>query len=372
MADRSGFREGESKEMLLKNIEEKLKSDETLKKLNNKRREEYLNQATTDEGSIIEDIFKQEEMNSELKKILNNRKGSFDKKESNRKNPKKNKKKVKKSKLERFPSIFKIDLKEKDGKKIKKIPLGDKRIIKFETDVQDDYLYRPEDKGSLELKILDYKRNSLNKNNSDSKPNEVTDAFEVDNTLSDHNIKIVFKPKPDVVQVGDEIKINAKLTSPNGDLEVPFYIGIDSERKNSINEPNKPQIDKYGNLPKLIKVKKKDEVWVLERGNEWKEKPQGWDENNIIKITEHEDKIDTVTINMGSHVLNQYCSKKAHNAKKIESCKKKYSISVYVHAILLFNSIEQVKNIDRSEFVAETFKSYVKFLFFDTNNIHQG
>ena len=385
MADRSGFREGESKTQLFEKLEATLKSDETLKTLNNKRREEYLNQEATDKDSLINDILKKREMSSELKKILKNRKGLlFDKKQPRNAKNKKNKNKEKKIKLERFPSIFKIDLKEKNGKRIKRIPLGDKRMIKFETNVQDDYFYRPEEKGSLKLKILDYKRNESNNNNSglkpnesnnnnsDLKPNEVTDVFEVERDHTDHNIKIVFKPRDDVVKVGDEIKINAKLTSPDGDIDVPFYIGIDARKKHNMNKPNKQQ-DEELQLPTLITVKKNDGEWILEKGDFWTEKPVDWDENSIITVSEHEGEIDSVTINMDSHILNQYySSQKANTDKKIESCKNKYIALVYLHSIILFNSMEQVKDIDRSECVAKIFKSYIKALLYvdASTNIH--
>ena len=81
--------------------------------------------------------------NSKSKK---EKKGGFDKKKNN-------------IVSKRFPSIFKIKSKSnKDGKLVKGIPLGGNGKINFETDVQDDYFYRPIDKGSLEMKILGYTR----------------------------------------------------------------------------------------------------------------------------------------------------------------------------------------------------------------------
>lgn len=59
----------------------------------------------------------------------------------------------------------------------------------------------------------------------------MADVFEVNQSgPNDGSIKLTLKPK-DNLSVGDEIKLNAKLISPDGDMESIFYVKIIDSQK---------------------------------------------------------------------------------------------------------------------------------------------
>ena len=102
----------------------------------------------------------------------------------------------------------------------------EKVVLNLKTDVQNDYLQRPDEKGELILEILRYNSNSSEHPHPKPSPSKVEDVFST--TISgptDHSIKFTFEPTEEV-NIGDEIKINARLSSPDGDKEVLFYVRI--------------------------------------------------------------------------------------------------------------------------------------------------
>ena len=362
MADRYNFKETEKLDRLIEKIKQELKSTK-LKEANDKRKEQLL-QGTDDKSEIdmIKGVLSKNPATKELENLLKNH-GNLLKKESQKSKPKeKSKREQKPISSKRFPSIFKVNLSEKNGKKVKSIPIGGRGIIEFETDVQNDYFQRPNDQGELILEILGYNSNSSQYPNPQSSPNKVEDCFNTTITgPDDHSIKITLEPTQNL-NIGDSVQINAKLSSPEGDLESIFYVKIS---KQGITKPQKVKDSRNFNPPKLIKISKKDNRWIKNDGKEWSE--EDWRDDSIIHILTSENKVDAIAVNMDSHILKKYISKKSKGQKDLEVMKNHYITQIYSHGLFLFNAIEKNKKSsdkDSAELVSNIFKTYGQALLY--------
>ena len=117
----------------------------------------------------------------------------------------------------RFPSSFNINAKQKDGKlPIIQIPKGNESIIKFNTDVEDDYFDRIEEPGELELALLDYKK-SQSGGNGKPQPADISELLSVAKSSPNKGTIRLHTRANKEVEVGDSIKIQATLTNPVDD-----------------------------------------------------------------------------------------------------------------------------------------------------------
>ena len=382
MANRYSFKETQKLEKLLEEIKKTLKSNTNLKEANNERKNQLLSKGDNqDELNMIRSILSKNPAKEELIKLLNTHGELFKNKTKNGSSNSRSKADniEKKLKSKRFPSIFKVNLSEKNEEKIKSIPLGGKGIIEFETDVQNDYLQRPDQQGELVLEILGYNSNSsqhqdskISPNSSqhqDSKisPNKVEDFFNT--TISgpdDHSIKIIFEPNQQL-KIGDKLKLNARLSSPEGDIETLFYIKIRNKGKEKI---EKNRTSNNFNPPPVIKISKKNDKWVQDNGQDWTE--EGWEDDSVIHIMTSGNKVDAIAINMDSNIIKKYISRKAKDDKSLEVLKNKYISQIYLHALFLFNSMNKSIKKDNGdsaeELIAKIFKSYGEALIYLDHN----
>ena len=334
MANRTNLREGDKLDFLRYEVINILKNNDKLRELNNIRKDSIL-QGGDDkkEKELLESLLSKIPLNDKsLVDLLKKGTGKVNLPHKKKKSNDKGKNEKQPLETKRFPSIFKMNLKEygENGKKVKSIPLNGKGIIQFETDVAEDYFYRPLEKGDFQIQIMGGKRNNDTDNpnpDSSDKPTNIEDIFEVCvSGPNDGSIKLTLNPKSEL-SVGEEIEINARLTSPDGDMENIFYVKIADPQKNELkpknHKPENPQ------LPKIIKITKSEENgnWVQDNGKHWNE-VNGWDENSIVHIipndNENQEKIiGGVAINMHSNALKKYISKNnSKNEKKLKILKK--------------------------------------------------
>ena len=275
MANRSNLRKSDKLEKLRAKIIEILKGNETLRKLNTERKDKVL-QGGDDkkEKELIKNLLSKVPLDKSLENLL--KKGTDLLNLPNKQKPtnkKGNKPEQKPIPTKRFPSIFKINIKENNqGKKVKSIPLNGKGIIKFETDVESDYFYRPQEKGGLQIQILGGRSDNESEGGTEAgKPNEVEDYFEVTQSgPKDGSIKLTLKPLEDL-SVGEEIELNARLTSPDGDMESIFYVKIvDPQNKKRKKQVKNPKNQNYPSQSKSAKMKKANGFKIM--GNYGKKK----------------------------------------------------------------------------------------------------
>ena len=371
MPNRYNLREGSKLDRLIEKIKETLKSNSALKEANNERKNQLLTGTDNqNEINMIKNILSKNPAKEDLIQLLNNQGNLFEnksvKKESKDYSKKKNREQ-KSLQSKRFPSIFQVNLPEQKGEKVKGIPLGGKGIVEFETDVQNDYLQRPQEQGELQLEILGYNSNSSQHPNPQPSPNNVEDFFNT--TISgpdDHSIKITFQPTQKL-NVRDKIKLNARLSSPDGDIEAIFFVRVTTQREER--DKKNQQKSKDFNPPPVIKISKKNDQWIQNGGREWNE--EGWGEDSVIHIMTSKNKVDAIAINLENNILKKYISKKAKDSKSLEATKNKYISQIYLHGLFLFNSIEKSRekeDTDSTELVSNIFKSYGEaLLYLDVN-----
>ena len=375
MANRYNLREGDKLNELKRQITEIIKAEKSLIELNNTFKDNLLKGGFSQkEQKLMEDIISNVPLNKELKTLLKQgMDGIIPIKKLTPPKPVPLRPPVA---LKRFPAIFSIKLKDDShGKKVKSIPIDNKGIIEFETDVDNDYFLRPQESGELIISVLGTGKGTSN-GGSKLTPTKITDYFNV--TKSDPNnglIKIILNPR-DNVTVGDEIQLSARLTSPGKDLEVIFYVNIQKNNSPKVDKSNQKEEKNELNLPNMIKIIKEDGEWkVSENGESWTE-PK-WNEESVVKIIESSDdtgSIDAIAINMNSHALDKYIStEKLKSTKGLDIIKNRYTVQVFFHSLFLFSIFKKKINdfkdsedknisIDIVELISKIFEDYASVL----------
>ena len=213
--------------------------------------------------------------------------------------------------------------------------------------------------------------------NAPGKPNKVEDFFDVTTSgPSNGTIKLILKPT-EKMKVGDEIKLNARLTSPFLDLESIFYVKIVDPKKTQKAKTNKKP--KKLDTPQMIKIFKnqKKDTWEKENKEKWNE--SGWNEKSIIKIfpdnKDGKTTVAAIAVNMSSDLLEKYIQKQNPKGEsETENLKSQYMAKIYLHGLFLYSTLEKIKNVKPAEHndseektseekVAEIFKSYAEFFY---------
>jgi hypothetical protein len=370
MANRFNLREGKKYEQFIDIITETVKSNDELKELNRQRSNRIIRDDAQNKD-ILETVLNSIPLDKDFiellqkggnLKFLGGDKGNQNgkKKEATKQMPAK----------KRFPSIFRIKLgDDSDGKKVKSIPLGGKGFIDFETDVEDEYFFRPKDPGDLIIEIL-----GLGKNGGGGgkpTPTKVEDVLEVTRSgPSDGVIRFAFEPK-EKLAVGDEIRLNAHLTSPDGDLDCLFFVRITDPSKPPKKRKEPEKSKDRPNLPKPIKVFR-----IAESDNDVTWAELGWDGNDVvdIKLSEDGKTVTQIAINMDSFALTRFISRKNIRDKtKLKFVKDKYLIDIYLHSLYLYSLFRNIKGIDPTQddwaedvMISNIFKEYGQFLLFSS------
>ena len=371
MASRDRLKESENTEILKDKIIQLLKTNEILRELNQKRRTQLMHESSEDR-EILEKILSHIPIDKDLLNLLKkNGDLSFLKRTGSshdeHKNGKAHEKKQSRS-TKRYPSIFRIDLKQNDdGKRIKSIPINGKGMIKFETDVVDEYLFRPDEKGDLKIKILGRRTNTRSGGTGPGKPSQVEDVLDVTREgPSDGVIRITFEPKSDLA-VGEEIELSARLTSPSGDLESIFWVKIVDPQK----EEKRPQKQNDNPaLPKPIRVFEKPE-----NPDEPSWEKFGFTGDDVVKIIisdepGQENLVEGIAINMDAFILRRHISKnRLSSQEQIGQVRDKYCLTTYLHTLFLYGILDKLVKSDNyavefevSDFIHDVLKPYSSFL----------
>jgi len=383
MSSRDRLKEGAKTEAIKDILTSYMRCDE-LRQLNHERKEKLVNTDNSNNHDLLMQVANKIPFDRDILKILNANSGLtyLNKNNESQKGGTKNndrKSSIKQShyRSKRFPAIFKIKLKENkdDSRIVKSIPLNGKGVIDFETDVQEDYFFRSKESGELKLEVLKYGRNTKHGGGPIRLPNEIADIFDVTKAGPiDNSIKITFKPKSHT-NVGDEIKLNATLTSPDGDLESVFWVRIVDPTK-STNSPKPNKENKLPNLPKPIKVYQNPHEDELQKGaKSWED--YSWDANDIVQIFPADDSqnkklasIEAIAVNMDSHALKKDLKSKAKNERQILGVKNRYFLQTYWHSLMLHSTFLNIDKKDDGEEnspetherIALAFQRYAPFL----------
>ncbi len=383
MASRDRLKNGKEAETIRRLLADQLKKSELGEIY--KQRKESFSADTGEAQDLLKTFSRNLPLNPEMLKLLKQTFKLDDisttKKDNTRKKKQKNKSKAKPSEpfvSKRFPSIFTIDGKpSKDGKVLKGIPLGGNKTIKFSTDVENEYFDRIKDKGDLKLFVLDHGPNEAEGGDAPGAPKEIEDYFQVvKSSPQDGTIRVNLQPK-NILNVGDELKMQADLTTvekPDEPLQVVFYVKIEKlmEKDPKPKEPEVPQIG----LPRMELVYKDGSDGVMT----WKRMEDNgipFDGEDIMAtLTDDETgELETIFINMDSYLLKSYKSKFG-SEEQLKLADNKYASQVYFHTLFLYSILKQKnynisvtsdgheeKTLEIEDVLKELFKSsYGEFL----------
>lgn len=382
MASRDRLKNGKEAETIRKLLAEQLKKSELGEIY--KQRKESFSADTGDAQDLLKTFSKNLPLNPEMLKLL---KQTFklddlssSKKDDNQKKKQKQKSKPQPSEpfvSKRYPSIFNIDGKPAiEGKVLKGIPLGGNKTIKFSTDVENEYFDRIKDKGDMKLFVLKHGPNITKGGDASGAPKEIEDYFQVvRSSPQDGTIRVNLQPK-NTLNVGDELEIQANLTTvekPDDPLQVVFYVKIEKMMEKEP-KPKEPEIPQIG-LPKM--------ELVYKEGSEGVTTWDKMDENGIpfdgfeimATLSNDDDELETIFINMDSHLLKSYKSK-FDGEEQLQIADNKYVSQVYFHTLFLYSILKQrnynysevsesnqEKNVEMEDVLKDLFKSsYGEFL----------
>ena len=343
MASRDRLKQGKESEYMRDLLARKLKQSE-LNDIYKKRRDSF-SADTENANELLKTFSKNLPLNPEMLKLL---KQAFklEQLEQTKKNDKKRSKKSdKKDEKEpfiskRFPSIFKIQGKpDKDGRIFRTIPIDGDKTIRFDTDVENEYFDRIRDRGDLKLFVLDYGSNE-SPGGDNAEPSEIDEFFEVvKSSPQEGTIRVNLQPKKQL-KVGDEIKIQAKLSSPvlpEGALESVFYVRLE-EKKQKESKKDEPEPVQIG-LPQLVLVYKDEREGV----KTWDDVSYvtAFDDSEIMAtFTNDKDELETIFVNMDSSLLRSYKSK-FDGEEQLRIADNKYISQVYFHTLFLYSILKQ-------------------------------
>lgn len=340
-------------------------------------------------NDLLKDIAQSLSINKELMSLiqqtfkLNTTKKEKPKEDPNRKKEDSKEKEETPFKPNRFPSAFSIKASE-DGKPMVKVPIDGEKLVKFETDVENEYFDRVEEPGDLQISILSGNENETEGGNKKGIPKDAGELFNIVKTSPDKGtIKIYFSPKKDV-KIGDTYEIKAKLSGPGNDLEQFFMIKIVDPEQPKISKPKETDAEELAGLPPYILVYK-DAKEGAKTFDDLESVSISMDYPNIMHPHIDNDKLDKIFINMDSNVLKSYKSK-YRAEKQLLMADNKYITSVYFHTLMLyaitkqkkysFNRIEngQVIEADLADYLKDIFEShYSNFLLnFGTSELMQS
>ncbi|MCG2716001.1 MAG: hypothetical protein L6422_06925 [Candidatus Marinimicrobia bacterium] len=377
MASRDRLKDGEETRNLRRFLATKLsKSGSRLWEIE-KRRKDSISVESSDANQLIRDFTKNLPINSELMKLLDQT-FKLDLKDEKHIKKEKEKKKTKKKeekqpfKPERFPSCFKLMLKNDGEKEITKIPLGGEKSIPFQTDAEDHYFDRIEEPGELKIALLDFKRNEVSGGNAPGKIERVQDVINVNKSgPKEGSIKLIMNPTQNA-QTGDALKIKATLTAPGQDFEEVFWVKISEPKAPKEKTPKEEKIDESTlGLPEFVLVYREPH----ENAATWEEVENmsshefGW-KTVMYPLVEGEN-LEKMFINMDSNVLKDFKSEYKHAGEdQLNLADRKYISSVYFHTLFLYTitrnrkyKIMQEKGdreeyVDLGSYLMDVFESY--------------
>lgn len=311
-----------------------------------KRRKDSISLEGAETGELLKAFTKSMPLNQDLMRLLSNTWKIELPKEARKENAREKGERIEEKQEpflpKRFPSFFKLVGEGSKERPAAKLPLGSTRSVRFMTDAEDQYFDRTKDPGDLKVSILGLESNGTSGGNRQGSPNSLSELLNIrKSSPSEGRIRISFTPTRDL-EVGDLVQVGAILDGPGVQFEERFWLKIvDKERPPEPAPEAKDEKQPTFGLPQyqLVYKEKRDEsslTWDALGGIGLE-----MDFATVMHPLVEGDRLQTIYINMDSHVLKTYKSKlKAATAEMLEFSDKKYISSVYFHTIFLFAIIK--------------------------------
>lgn len=381
MSNRTHMKQGPKTDKLRDLIVKQLKTSKELRKLNSQRKESLL-QDSSDDRDLVETFLSKLPVDQDVVQLLKND-GSLNFLKQQGKVTGQKSKTKKERPLNRFPSIFKLNLKtDPDGKPYKTVPLNQTGIVEIKTDVDNDYLFRPTDKGKFKLEILQRRpqEESPVNPNPNPTPNDVSDIIDVNREgPNDGTIKLLITPNSKA-EVDDQVQVRATLSSPGEDFECIFDVKVDKE---IVKPKQKEQDSQNETFPDLPVPQKAFENPTSDKHLKWSNPNLQWSGEDIVKVLTEKNSgsnqlaVTGIIVNMDSFVLKRFLSKnKITSEDEIRFQTDRYFLSIYLHSLFLFSIFlnmwsqdEQLEKIDVEEFISNMIKPYASFLLYENYHV---
>ncbi len=367
MASRDRMKTSEETQLLRKKIVEILNKSQ-LKEIS-KEFKSKITPSSDDSNNLIKEISKNLPLNNPELTQLIKQTFNLDSVTNNKTNSKKEFTKPKKKtevapfNPKRFPTSFKINTKQEENAiPMVQLPMGNEKIITFNTDVEDSYFDRIDEPGELQIALLDYKNNTSSGGGNGVSPGKIDGVISVSKSSPSSGIIRIHTKAKKHLNVGDSIKIKATLTSPNGNIEQVFLVKITDKNKQD-KKPKKENQENLG-LPQLIQVQK--ELTEGFEGKTWSSLDSvgiNFDTKTVMYPFVNGDQLESIYINMDSGVLKKFLSK-LKNENGISAAKKRYLSTVYFHTLFLYMISKHRKyKIQRDDKVDTDLQDYLQDIF---------
>lgn len=395
MASRDRLKDGDETQQLRWYLAAELsKSDGRLAAIEKRRKQAAEIDTSADTQKLLKDFTKNMPIDSDLLKLLSQtfkldlKKDEVVHDEQKPTKPKEDKE-MQPFNPKRFPTMFRLKVKNDGETNIAKIPVGAEKTIAFETDSENDYFDRIEEPGELKLALVNFKENDVTGGDKPGKPKDISEIFNItQSSPKDGTIKIYLNPKNEAY-LGSCIQLKATLTSPGEDFDQLFWVKITDQEKPKEKQP-KPEAenDKIG-LPPLVFAYQKIEG-KTENAVSWDAVEEATGNEMIHKtvmVPEAEgDSLTKIFVNMDSSVLMNFKSKyKNPNQEQIEIANRKYYTSVYFHTLFLYTitknrgyeihqksqSSQQPELVDVGTYLKDVFENYYSTFILNFGGINE-
>lgn len=274
-------------------------------------------------------------------------------------------------KPQRYPSFFRLKVKNEEQKEIAKIPIGGERIIRFESDVENEYFDRIDDPGELKISLLDFKNNETSGGNGPGPIEKIEDVFNVNiSSPNEGVIKISLGPKKEA-NVGDAVKIKASLGAPGDDFDEIFWVKVSAPEAPKENVKKEEKTEDLLGLPEFVLAYKEEK----ENSVTWEKVEEATSEemnySTVMFPLAKGDNLEKIYINMDSKVLKNFKSKYKNPSEiQLEIADRKFISSVYFHTLFLYSITKnrkykiiqekdgQDQDIELGSYLKDLFESY--------------
>lgn len=342
MASRDRMRDNTIARKLKDEVANELRDHDILRQLNEKRRDEKIFQNPKDEEFLKKVMSKLIQRNEEISKFLglNGTIVSSITKSIKRANGKAGET----FRPRRFPTFVKF--KKIAPGNIKMLPQNGESKLLLETDVEDEYLIRPQDKG--ELKVIFEKPHLSTGGGIGGKGGGDEEIFDV-NVVgpSEGQIKLRIKTKREL-PIGTEVPVNIELSSPEGPHILQAIIKIVNPTEKAKEKDEETRVTHR--LPTPIQVYKEKKQGI--ECPIWDDPDYHWNGEDICKIFPSGDQkylVDAVAINMDADVLHNYIRSKKLTDKNIEQLKRQYELGIYLISLIVYFQLSRREEVEEKE-----------------------
>lgn len=233
----------------------------------------------------------------------------------------------------RVPSIFKMENRA-SGTPVVKLPLGGRRTIRFETDVEDQFFDRVDDPGELKVVLLDPSTAGSVDGTTPGLPEDVSSVLNiVKSSPQKGTIRVTINPTSEV-KVGDMLKLKAELSGGGAWLEEIFLVKVTDPDRKEEKEAGKEEPANTAGLPRLTLVYEDQD----QGGTTWAQlEAQGIaiDQTVVMHPLVEGDMLTAIFVNMSSNVLlnNRV---KLGTPEAIATAERRYVSAVYFHTLFLY------------------------------------